>query len=244
MKPLALAFDIYGTLIDTAGVTTALQNLLKNQTQAEQFSTAWRTKQLEYTFRYAAMPHYRDFRACTRQALDHSCALLPPAAAKKFTPAVRADLIAHYLRLPAFPDVADGLRRLQTHSAQIFAFSNGHPDDLHQLLQNADLRPFFVDLISVHEIRTFKPAAAVYHHFIHRASKHINKTAKTNLPPAACTLISSNPFDICGARAVGMQAIWLRRNPATPFDPWEFTPTHQVATFADLVRLLTKPTPD
>lgn len=216
-KMPALAFDIYGTLIDTAGVTTALEKHFGENAAA--FAEEWRRKQLEYTFRYAAMQTYRDFRICTRQALDYCCdathAALPEAAREK--------LMAKYLTLPPFADAEPGLQKLANMRMKMFAFSNGVPEDLQTLLTHANLRAHFRDIVSVHEIQTFKPARAVYQHFAKRAGECIEN----------CWLISSNPFDICGARAAGMRALWLRRNPKAFFDPWEFPPGHTAASIAE-----------
>ena len=64
-------------------------------------------------------------------------------------------------------------------------------------------------------LRTFKPAAAVYDAF---AKQHARGKS------AACVLISSNPFDVIGAKAAGWQAIWVQRTPQNVFDPWELQP--------------------
>ncbi|MHB1621242.1 MAG: hypothetical protein ACYCTY_14915 [Sulfuricella sp.] len=45
---IALAFDVYGTLIDTHGVIVALEKHVGNK--ASEFSRTWREKQLEYSF--------------------------------------------------------------------------------------------------------------------------------------------------------------------------------------------------
>ncbi|MES9813817.1 MAG: hypothetical protein ABW161_13170 [Candidatus Thiodiazotropha sp.] len=42
---ITLAFDVYGTLIDTHGVVSELNDLV--QDKAEAFSHKWREKQLE-----------------------------------------------------------------------------------------------------------------------------------------------------------------------------------------------------
>ena len=46
---VALAFDIYGTLIDPHGVVDELERHVG--TRAQEFSNQWRDKQLEYTWR-------------------------------------------------------------------------------------------------------------------------------------------------------------------------------------------------
>lgn len=222
MTAPTLAFDVYGTLIDTAGVTVELEKHLGGASAAARFSDQWRLKQLEYTFRYGLMGRYRDFRVCTRQALDFCCQALRadlPAAARR-------RLMEGYLALPAFGDVIAGLEPLSKARVKMLAFSNGHPDDLEQLLDNAGLAAYLHGVVSVHEVRAFKPDPAVYRHFLARAGA----------APADTWLISGNPFDICGARAAGMRALWLRRNPGAVFDPWEFTPTAIAADFTEVAR--------
>ena len=67
-----LAFDVYGTLIDTHGVVAALREIVGER--ADAFSRTWRDKQLEYAFRRGLMQKYADFAVCTRQALDYTSA--------------------------------------------------------------------------------------------------------------------------------------------------------------------------
>jgi len=47
--PQTLAFDVHGTLIDTAGVVRELTGMVDDL--APHFSQRWRDKQLEYSFR-------------------------------------------------------------------------------------------------------------------------------------------------------------------------------------------------
>ena len=55
-KPVTLAFDVYGTLIDTHGVVVALEKHLG--LKVPDFSRTWREKQLEYSFRLGLMQNY------------------------------------------------------------------------------------------------------------------------------------------------------------------------------------------
>lgn len=217
-----LAFDVYGTLIDTAGVTVRLGELIGNR--ATEFSNTWRSKQLEYTWRYGLMKQYRDFRICTAQALDWTCEHMQCDLSESD----REGLMAVYLQLPPFEDVSDGLLALKSLGVGMYAFSNGVPDDLETLLQNAGLIDYMDGIVSVHDVKTFKPDPATYAHMVDHGG---SETADT-------WLVSSNGFDVCGAVAAGMKAFWLQRNPAICFDHWEFQPTHVVHGFADIVRIL------
>ena len=63
---LTLAFDVYGTLVDTAGVARALSAWVDD---ANAFALRWREKHLEYAFRRGLMRRYRPFDGCARDAL-------------------------------------------------------------------------------------------------------------------------------------------------------------------------------
>ena len=68
---ITLAFDVYGTLMNTHGVVSLLEGFIGSK--AKIFSQTWRDKQLEYSFRKALMNQYEDFSICTKQALDFTC---------------------------------------------------------------------------------------------------------------------------------------------------------------------------
>jgi 2-haloacid dehalogenase len=215
---LTLAFDVYGTLIDTSGVTLALQQHVGDRAGA--FARLWREKQLEYSFRRGLMQQYQPFTVCTQNALDYACAFF----AIELSETEKAQLMAAYRTLPAFAEVVDGLKDLQASGYRMYAFSNGHPDDVENLLLNADMRNQFIDVISVHEVQSFKPDPAVYQHFLQRSGAQ----------PDEAWLISSNPFDVIGAIAVGMQAAWVKRSPEALFDPWGIKPTVTVSGLTEL----------
>ena len=58
-----LGFDVYGTLIDTQGALSSLENMIPDK--AKNFSQTWREKQLEYSFRRGLMQNYANFGVCT-----------------------------------------------------------------------------------------------------------------------------------------------------------------------------------
>ena len=220
----SLAFDVYGTLIDTAGVTGRLKEIVGER--ASEFSSHWRSKQLEYTWRYGLMRQYRDFRTCTRQALDWTC----DALGFQIKEQDRLDLMQAYLELPPFHDVIDGLNQLRSMDVAMYAFSNGVPEDLDRLLDRAGLKPLLDGIVSFDELKNFKPDPSLYHNFAKRSGDDIK----------ACCLVSSNGFDVCGAVSAGMRAFWLQRDPSIQFDHWEFQPTWTVSGFEHIIGILEK----
>jgi len=213
-----LAFDVYGTLIDTSGVFTRLQQLIGEK--AESFTDLWRSKQLEYSFRRGLMQNYADFSVCTRQALAFCCRALQV----EMTEADQEELLKSYRSLPAFADAKAGLANLQGTKFRLFAFSNGRADDVGSLLRHAEIEQFFAGVVSCDEIMSFKPNPAVYAHFLRRA----------HCTGSEAWMISSNPFDVIGAISAGMRAVWVKRSSQAVFDPWGIEPTLTIGSLIEL----------
>ena len=215
---ITLAFDVYGTLIDTHGIVVLLGKHVAGK--AAEFSRAWREKQLEYSFRRGLMQNYENFALCTSNALDYTCASfkLPLSAADK------QELLDAYQVLPAFDDVKEGLAQAKEAGFRMFAFSNGSAQAVEKLLLHAGIRESFSDVVSVDEIKSYKPNPGVYCHFLRRAGA----------TGANAWLISSNPFDVIGAISSGMRAAWVQRSPDALFDPWGIKPTLTLTTLLQL----------
>jgi len=221
---VTLAFDVYGTLIDTHGVVTGLQALVG--AKAQDFSQTWRDKQLEYSFRRGLMQNYVNFAACTRQALDYTCAYYRVDLSKK----QRDSLLALYKVLPAFNEVKEALQQLKATDFRLFAFSNGSADALEELLTAAGIRDSFLGVISVDDLKSFKPNPGIYSHFLR----------KSGATGSSAWLISSNSFDVTGAISAGMKSVWVQRSPEAIFDPWEIKPTIIVKSLTELSQRITE----
>ncbi len=199
-----LAFDVYGTLINTQGVLAALQTLIGDQ--ALVFSNLWREKQLEYSFRRGLMERYQHFGVCTQQALDYCDAYLDT----QLSDGQKSDLMAVYKTLPAFDDALAGLCQLPKDKFSVYAFSNGLKTSVESLLNHAQLDSYFDGVISVDDLKTFKPNPKVYQYFLSQTQSLAENT----------WLISSNNFDVLGALQCGFNTVWVNRNNAQTFDPW------------------------
>jgi 2-haloacid dehalogenase len=102
-QPEALAFDMYGTLVDPIAISEQLEGYLAEE--APRIALMWRQKQLEYAFRLTAMERYEDFAQVTRKALDYALA----ATGQELAPEQKDELMAQYNDLKRFADVEPGL---------------------------------------------------------------------------------------------------------------------------------------
>jgi 2-haloacid dehalogenase len=215
-----LAFDVYGTLIDTYGMIDLLQRYIGDD-QAMPFAVLWRDKQLEYAFRRSMMDCYQPFNVCTADALSYCV----DALGVSLTGEQRDRLLERYLGLPVFDDVPECLALLGERSdVRVYAFSNGPRADVERLFASAGIEEYFGDIVSVDEIRRYKPDPAVYRHLLDR----------TGSAADGCWLISSNAFDVIGASSSGMNSVWLRRTEQQHLDPWGGRPALTIRTLTEL----------
>lgn len=205
---IGIGIDVYGTLVDPLEMNVYLRSLVG--ASAEKLAELWRNKQLEYTFRRASMGKYENFDVCSRQALVF--------ASESFQIGLSAEdrerLIEQYQSLQPYPDVVSGLQKLKEAGYQTLAFSNGVETTLRSLLQRAEILPHLQGIVSVDDLKTFKPDPRVYFYLAQRLGCPVNHT----------WLVSSNPFDVIGAKSAGLRAAWIKRKAESVLDPWNIHP--------------------
>ena len=204
----ALGFDIYGTLVDPPDMDEHLREMVGEG--AERFSALWREKQIEYTWRRGLMREYADFGVCTRQALDYAAL----SFGLELSSDQRERILQEYQNLRPFPDVLPGLERLRSEGHTLVAFSNGVERTARVLLERGGVLDHLEDVVSVDDLGTFKPDPEVYRYLARRLNRPVGET----------WLVSSNGWDVIGAKSAGLRAAWVRRNPDAVFDPWGIEP--------------------
>jgi len=210
----ALVFDAYGTLYDVHSVIRRCETCFPGK--GMQLSQLWRVKQLEYTWQRSLMQRYAPFSQVTREALAYSCAALGLELSVERMEA----LMSEYLRLEPFAEVPAALERLSMKRAIL---SNGSPDLLDPLVRNSGLK--FDAVLSVDELKIFKPAPHVYELAVKRL----------RVPKERIGFVSSNCWDALGAKSYGFRVYWINRGGA-PLDRLGFTPDEQVKSLDEVLR--------
>ena len=215
----ALAFDAYGTLFDVQSVISVVNQKFPGQGAA--VSAAWRTRQLEYTWLRSLMGRYEDFWRVTESALVATCNALKLS----LDAAARAQLMESYLHLKSFPEVKQSLEALSHLPLSIL--SNGNPKMLNAVVESAGLQGIFTHIISVDEVRTYKPAPAVYELV----------TEKTSVDKGNIGFVSANFWDADGAKAFGLRTHWINRT-GVPADELSIAPDVTLKSLTDLADAL------
>jgi len=218
MEVKGLLFDAYGTLFDVHSVVEAGRRVTNDP---EALSTLWRAKQLEYTWLRSLMGRYEDFWSVTEAALVFACRRL----GLRVSDAERARLMEAYLSLQPFPEVPPVLARLRGVPCAIL--SNGAPRMLEAAVRHAGLGEYLEAVISVDAVRTFKPSPEVY----------ALGPSQLGLPKESLGFVSSNCWDVVGAKACGFRVIWVNRGRA-PLEELGLTPDVEVTDLEGVARAL------
>ena len=220
MQVKGLLFDAYGTLFDVHSVIEAGRALTSDP---QALSTLWRQKQLEYTWLRSLMGRYEDFWSVTEAALAFACRRL----SLELSPTQRARLMDAYLALDPFPEVRGVLARLRDIPCGIL--SNGAPRMLEAVVAHTGIGGHLRAVISVDEVRIFKPAPGVY----------ALGPVRLGVPKESVGFVSSNCWDVVGAKAYGFQVIWVNRLRA-PLEELGLVPDLEVADLEGFARALSR----
>ena len=153
------------------------------------------------------MGRYEDFDAVTEASFRYTCDALD----LRCDSTIVKRMMDVYLNLAPAPEAAEALEALRGYRRAIL--SNGSRRMLTQLVQNTDLDQVFEQLISVDEIKIYKPHPRVYE--LAAKSLHVE--------PWQIGFVSSNFWDVSGAASYGFPVFWINRRNAQP-DPLGFAP--------------------
>ena len=194
MKPHAVVFDAYGTLFDVQSVVAGASGGIRGDIRP--LSTLWRQRQLELTWLQSLMNRYEDFWSVTQAALRSAARQLQIEMEE-----AQIDILMQaYLAPQAFIDVKPGLESLKGCTLSIL--SNGSPKMLDAAVRHNNLGPLFSHIISVDRVRVYKPSPRVY----------ALGTEILRLPAAEILFVSSNWWDIWGAKTFGYNVCWCNRS--------------------------------
>ncbi len=216
----ACVFDAYGTLFDVHSAIGRYRARIGSE--ADALSALWRQKQLEYSWLRSLMGDYIPFWQITQDALDYALHRFGLDDGE-----LRDSLVNAYLELQAYPEVDGVLRELRQQGRRLAILSNGSPEMLEAAVNGAQMGPHLEAVLSVDELRIFKPDPRVYQLACDRLG----------LDPHQIVFLSSNAWDAAGAASFGFRVVWINRFA----QPWEYlpgAPEAEIRTLDELPPLL------
>lgn len=218
----AVVFSGYGTVFDSAGAVMRAEDALGDK--AAPLAALWQAKRFEYAWLSTITGRHIEMWEVTGEALDHALAALGLGR----NALLRARLMQGQLQAPPFPDIRPVLETLKRERGrQVGLLSNASVTMLTAAVKAGELYPLFDALISVEPTGLFKPAPEVY----------TLAPARFGVAPGEIAYVSAHPWDVAGAAAAGLAAIWLNREGARPEFAWA-PPVETIATPDALPALL------
>ena len=197
-RPRVVAFDI----VETTFSLESLRPRLSAQGIPDASLGTWFARILRDAFALAVTDTYAGFR-------DIAAATLAEVAREHGRDLGKEDLDAvldGFGQLDPHPDAAEAFRILRSADVRVAALSNGAAETTQVLLQRAGLLSLVERVISVAEIRQWKPRRDLY---LHAAQV-------LGIPPAELALVATHAWDVHGAKCAGLFTGFVARGQSFP----------------------------
>lgn len=219
MKPEVIALDVIETLFSLE----ALERSLRTLGLPEGAGDAFLLSVLRDAFALEASGVFKAFPEVARGAL---AAALSSKGMEAGADTVKRGLSA-FGELDPHPDVAAGLERARHNGFRLLALTNGSAEATLRLFARAGLDLYLERIVSIEELRHWKPSPEVYRH----------AAAVMGVAPQRVALVAAHDWDIHGAREAGLSTGWLRRA-GKPRNEAFAPPTVEGASLAEVVDAL------
>ena len=215
----AIIFDAYGTLFDVNSAAEKCKDKIGDKW--ENFANYWRTTQLEYTWLRSLMKRHKDFWQVTEDSLEKSMKVF------KIDSSMRNELLNLYKILSPFSEVPEVLKNLKKKNYKLAILSNGTPSLLNELVKSNNLENVFDDILSIEEVKIYKPDSKVYDIPIKKYRVQKNQIF----------FLSANTWDVSGAGNYGYNSVWVNRN-NNIFDNLDYKPSHKINSLVQLLEII------
>ena len=215
----AIIFDAYGTLFDVNSAAEKCKDKIGDKWEG--FANYWRTIQLEYTWLRTLMNRHENFWKVTEDSLDKSMQIF------KIDPSMKNELLNLYKVLSTFSEVKEVLNELKKKNYKLAILSNGTPSLLNELVKSNNLENVFDDILSIEEVKIYKPDSKVYDIPVKKYKIEKNEFA----------YLSANTWDVSGAGNYGFNPVWVNRNNSI-FDNLDYVPKYQIENLSKLIDIV------
>jgi len=197
VQPLAIkavAFDGFA-VFDPRPIFALTEELFPGK--GAELSSAWRTRQFEYTWLRTSIGRYRDFWHVTEDALVFSARLLK----LELNAQKRDRLMQAYLEINAWPDAQPVLQSLKAAGIRMALLANLTREMMDAGVRNSGLEDLFEPHLSTDRVQAFKPAPRAYQMGVDAFGLRRDEIA----------FAAFGGWDAAGAKAFGYATYWVNR---------------------------------
>lgn len=194
----ALAFDVNETLLDLRALQGPFARVFGEPAPLGE----WFARLLHGSLVATLTDSYEDFGSIGRRALD----VVATRRGRALSAEERDQILGTMRRLPPHPEVPTALARLRDAGLPMAALTNSSTPTARAQLEHAGLVELFDHVLSVEEVRRYKPAPEPY----------LMAAERLGVPPAAMRMVAAHDWDVWGAMRAGCAAAFVARGEA-PF---------------------------
>lgn len=187
-RPAAVAFDVIETLMPLE----PLRGRLADVGEPGHVLDVWFTRTLRDGMALSAAGDYAPFR-------EVAAAALSTVTGGRLSDADVAHVLDGFASLPAHPDAEPAARRLAEAGVRLACLTNGDAEVTAAFVDRAGLAPYIDKVITVAEVRRWKPPAVVYQH----------AAGALGLPADRLALVAAHAWDCHGAKRAGLVSGWV-----------------------------------
>lgn len=189
-RPHTVAFDVVETLISLEPLRARFVEIGLPDSTLER----WFDRMLRDAMALTLAGDYEPFPAVGKAALQ-------VIGGGRLSDEDVAHVMDGFATLPAQPDAEEAMRVLTEARIEVVCLSNGARESTEAFLDRSGLDRFVDQVISVADVRMWKPARAVYDHALSRIGR----------PAEEVALVAVHAFDCHGAHAAGLTTGWAGR---------------------------------
>jgi 2-haloacid dehalogenase len=195
--PQAFAFDVMETMVSLEPQAKRLKELGVTTTPLEVvFNQALRDG-----IALGASGTFKPFAEVIRGSVLSALATEQRAPQPEYDEAAIAEFLTGFGTLRVHGDVEPALRLMADRGIPALFVTNGSRSTTEKIVQANGLTPLVRHIVSIDDVRAWKPLPAVYHH----AAK------VAGVDPASLCMIAAHPWDCHGAKSAGLRAAFVRR---------------------------------
>lgn len=187
----AVAFDAMGTLFDLSGLEPRLAAAGVPPSALE----TWFARLLHAAAALTLIGEFEPFADIAESTLRSVL------AQNGADPDGAGNVVEGLAELDAYPDAAASLELLAERGVRAIVLTNGSAENTKKLLARSGLERHIEAVVTTEEVSAYKPHPAVYR----RALEVLG------LPGDEVTLVAAHGWDLAGAEAAGLRAVWVDR---------------------------------
>jgi 2-haloacid dehalogenase len=191
----AITFDAFGTLFDLNALRVRTRSAASHE--GDELFAAFKTRLIPWSWHATTSGNYKPFPELAALALQGAAREAGFRLERS-----RADWIVEGMKeLPPFEDVQPALERLRAARIRLTVTTNGTPEGIQDVVENAGLDGYFEELLAAHTVGRFKPAPEVY----------ALAPEALGIPADRILFVSGHEWDIAGAAQAGHPTAWIAR---------------------------------